>query len=88
MIRIHSIAMRLPGRYVITLPPPAGHKDLPRHARELGFDRKSISAGERGFWTSNGRYVTRGEAALIAEQAGQRVRTTGAPEFLFAEDVW
>jgi hypothetical protein len=87
-MRILCAALRLAGRYVVTLPVPARHRTLVEHARELGFSRADLQRCERGFWTDAGTYVDRRMAAAIAEAAGQRKWVTEAADRLHTEDCW
>jgi hypothetical protein len=48
--------------------------------------KMSQKADDQGFVTSEGRYVTRFEAAKIAEASKQVDKSVGG--FLFSEDLW
>jgi len=76
---------------VYSLPPPARHHDVMRMAQEkLGIDSMYIGPDGFGFVLSDGRYVRRAPAMLIAVKAGQFNRRPGGyqgPD-LYSEDVW
>lgn len=89
------------GRYVVvaaaildsdknvwSLPAPARHSDVHRHAREHDVALPSTDDNQ-GFLLSNGRFCRRRPALLFAEAAKQLIREPTSPRFgLFSEDVW
>lgn len=60
------------------------HADCFQKAHYLKI-KMSPKAEDQGFMTSEGRYVTRSEAAKIAMEAGQIHKET---QLLFSEDLW
>ena len=60
------------------------HADCFHKAHHLKV-KMSQKAEDQGFVTDNGRYVQRGEAAVIAVKAGQKERLE---RLLFSEDLW
>lgn len=73
----------------ISLPPPARHGQV-LHAIVVTLDLPSPPICNQGFLTSEGRYVGRVEAKLIARHAGQIIRESAGPGHpeLFSEDLW
>ena len=67
-----------------------------RHGDEIFFNVADKIYGEdadynhwhQGFTTSEGRFVDREEAWLIAKAANQIRRVTGSPGTLFSEDLY
>lgn len=68
---IVGAAIRI-GREVISLPRPARHADVYKHAL-VGTPADEVYGPEsvEGFLTSAGRFVDRAEAAKVARKAGQ-----------------
>jgi hypothetical protein len=70
----------------ISLPQPA------RHAQVIAcaYEYLDIEPGRetQGFITSEGRFVNRIEARVIAFRANQNPRRTGSDCELFSEDLW
>ena len=84
--RIVSAAVRI-GPTAVTFPPPARHGDIMKAIHDI--NRKLlIKPSDQGFLTSTGRYVTRGEAQLIAVAAGQVSDEPALRGELFSEDLW
>lgn len=82
--RIVSAAVLYNG-LVMSRRPPARHNNIlrclsPRQAKAIGPD-------QQGFLTSEGRFVGRRAALIIARDAGQLIRPPFTEE-LFSEDVW
>lgn len=69
---------------------PARHHDV-MHAMVADFDLDPGRSAEQGFLTSDGAFVRRKPAAVIAERAGQlgviRPKTNPVDQ-LFSEDLW
>jgi len=84
-MRIVAAALRK-GMLIVSAPPPARHGDLMRSLYAIN-KRISILPSEQGFLTSEGRFVTRPEAFLIAEAAGQLLGEPPRGD-LYSEDVW
>ena len=75
--RIVAVAHRLPSGRIRSLPRPNRHCHLP-----------VATLAVPGFLTSTGRFVTREQARIVAEQAGQLVVGCMVSKWLFSEDVW
>ena len=87
-LSIIAAAIRVEGRGVMALSPPARHHDLIQQADALGLNG-CVSGDDQGFMASDGRYVTRREAWMIADAASQINRQGGGPDgVLFSEDLW
>lgn len=79
----------------VSLPPPARHHHLIRHASTLNANVR-VTQEMQGFVTSTGRFVDRHEAMLIARAQGQLIPRAGghmqgevsSGDTLFSEDVW
>lgn len=83
---IVAVAVMLDGE-VWQLPRPARHHHV-LMALDNVLPGRAIEAHEQGFMTNTGRYVTRQEAARIAEYSGQIAGKLHAPPNLFSEDLW
>lgn len=88
--KIVAVAIFYEGE-VYTLPAPARHYDVLRFMSD-DFGIAEPGRGEQGFLTSEGDFVRRKPALMIAERAGQMKRKQGpgtyqGPE-LFSEDLW
>lgn len=68
---------------VYSLPAPKRHAHVIWHMADLGI--KTPITGKQGFVTSEGGFVGREEAAMIALHAGQ---IDGHRRELFSEDLW
>jgi hypothetical protein len=86
--RITAAAISFPSGTVISVEPPLRHHDCFRAARERGILFGEMHDGEQGFVTSDGRFVDRKQALVIAQAAGQIRRKTPPDYLLFSEDVW
>lgn len=73
-------------RRVWSLPPPARHHHIMDYMIERGV-QPPINR-EQGFVLSNGEFVDRTEARLVAASAGQLLSTASKGSLLFSEDVW
>lgn len=84
--------------FVVAEDAPKRHHDVIAKARDLGLSVAAIAQAEQGFWTSEGRFVSRRVAMSIAQDAGQLrreevrggltlERVYAGPE-LYSEDVW
>ncbi len=85
---IERAAIRYQGT-VYSVPRPGRHHNVAHMMNEQGMD--TITMLDQGFVTSEGRFVDRKEAAVIAAAAGQlgivRAKTNPVNQ-LFSEDVW
>jgi hypothetical protein len=74
---------------IFTIPAPARHHDIVHRMHLLGIVQDYTL--EQGFLTDTGRFVRRKPAMIIAEKAGQLIRSKEGgyqgPE-LFSEDLW
>lgn len=78
------------GGVIYSLPRPARHHDVMQRIPKLGPNVQpevDLQPANQGFITSSGRYVDRGEAAVLAIQAGQIERPRWG-EMLYSEEVW
>lgn len=73
----------VPGQFICSMPRPARHGDIVQRMPKEWW-------GTQGFLTSTGRFVSRKEAWVIAEAAGQILRctSTSGPGTLYSEDLW
>lgn len=79
-------AIRDPDGTVYHLPQPARHHNVIRQMHDLGMhDPKK---GEQGFITSEGLFVNRKEAKLIAVAADQLLERASKQDELYSECVW
>ena len=84
--RIAGVAIRLDKRLSLTMPAPARHGDLMAEMHRCGLGE--FVHNDQGFVTSNGAYVDRPLARMIALAAGQLKPDARDHEELFSEDVW
>lgn len=69
-----------------SLPRPARHHDvLQAMPRDVAIESH---IDDQGFVTSEGRFVSRSEAAQIARARGQLIREPTPADMLTSEDVW
>lgn len=83
---IVAAAMRYKG-VIASLPRPARHNNI---IHEIGSRIPPIEwpvSGETGFLTSDGEFVGRQDAMLIAKRAGQIAEEHEDPN-LYSEDLW
>jgi hypothetical protein len=66
----------------VSAPPPARHANL-----LAAIPGERVPPAGQGFLTSEGTFVDRVRAAIIAQRAGQ-VTTLIAPPNLYSEDLW
>lgn len=85
--RIVAAAIRFDG-VTHTMPPPARHHTIMHALDEDYWDRRGLGMEEQGFITSDGRYVDRKEAKLIAVAADQLLPGHSRLDELFSECVW
>jgi hypothetical protein len=72
---------------VYSVPQPGRHHDVIQLMTRSGC--KTPIAGDQGFLTSEGKFVSRSEAKEIAEAANQLLpRADCRGGHLFSEDVW
>ena len=70
-----------------SLPAPARHNDVIGKRASEGYPWPI--RGTQGFVLDDGTFVMRRAALVVAERAGQLIRTPTAPAHgLFSEDVW
>lgn len=71
---------------VFSVPPPGRHHDVIALMASQG--RPCPCIRQQGFVLSDGRYVNRKAAKLVAEKAGQLLERASNLDILFSEDVW
>lgn len=84
-VRIAGVAIRV-GDMFMGRRAPARHHHLLHEMYRLGME--DYGAEAQGFYTSDGRFVTREEAVPIAQAAGQIGEKHGSARILFSEDMW
>ena len=72
---------------IYTMPPPKRHADV-IHAMSRTGGLKRVTQVMQGFRLSDGTFVTREEAMVVARVAKQLIREPHVEEKLFSEDVW
>ena len=85
-VTIVAAAIKTPDGEVFTVPAPARHHHIIGKIREARGTYPTAS--EQGFLNSNGRFVRRAAAAMVAARAGQLKRGLTAPPRLYSEDLW
>lgn len=75
---------------VLSLPAPARHHHVIRvGVLIMGYPRAWCGkSGAQGFYTKDGRYLTRKEAMVVARKNGQLLHPDDTTKELFSEDVW
>jgi len=86
METIQEAACIAPDGSVWHLPRPCRHHHI-LWTMARAFDGHMVMPDDQGFWTSEGRYVQREEAARIAVLAGQIEKPNWPPD-LYSEDLW
>lgn len=71
---------------IVSLQPPARHGDVMRQMSDYFF--RPILPHDQGFLTSEGRFVSRRDAAEIAARAGQLAGELIPDAELCSEDLW
>lgn len=73
-----------------TLAPPKRHHDIIAfiNNKTEGDNPILIAQGMQGFIDHNCNFLTREEAAIVAEKGGQIKSKLIAPPKLFSEDLW
>lgn len=71
---------------VFSVPPPGRHHDV--IALMASQDRPCPCIRQQGFVLSDGRYVDRKEAKVVAIAAGQLLERASNLDILFSECVW
>jgi hypothetical protein len=71
---------------IYTMPPPARHHDIVHAMAKNGLAQRG--SDEQGFLLNDGHFCMRKAARIVAEDAGQLIRTPEHKELLFSEDVW
>lgn len=95
-VRVVAAAVRIFSGRVYSVDPPKRHHDALRFAAEDSgeerWERARQQGVEQGFMLSNGHFVDRHKAYVVAVTAGQllpRAPTAGHWKHgLFSEDVW
>jgi hypothetical protein len=85
--RIEEAAIRV-GDKVFSVPRPGRHHDVFRVYREAHPGSPLRVLCDKGFVTTAGRFLSRAEAAVLADEAGQlraKLHVTGQ---LTSEDLW
>lgn len=86
--RIVAAAIRTHG-ITCSMPAPARHHHVIHAMYYAGWGDESRSEHEQGFLDSAGVFLTREEAYVVAEAAGQIIaRGPHRVGMLFSEDVW
>lgn len=75
---------------VFNLPPPNRHHDIIRLIVNAGLAEYVDAHGDdQGFLDSDGKYLTRGEAYVVAKEAGQlRADRPNWNDELYSENLW
>lgn len=85
-LRIECTAILNTDGKVFTIPRPGRHHDVIRLMVQAGCP-KPIT-GTQGFLASDGKFVEREPAKVIAQQAGQLLPRASNSTELFSEDMW
>lgn len=87
MIEVDKAAIRILGGEIFFVERPGRHHDVIRIIRETGYNG---SVSQQGFLLSDGRFVNRKDALLVAISAGQveYSKCHSAGIGLFSEDIW
>ncbi len=85
--KIEKAAILFQGR-VYSVFPPGRHHDVVKAIIEQNPSVTRVMPNVQGFVTSNGRFVQRDEACVIATKADQIKVKTNPAHLLFSEDVW
>lgn len=72
---------------IVSSPPPGRHHTIVHGLIALA-DHQTCPDDEPGFLTSEGAFVNRREACVIARAAGQIKKSHGDPFTLYSEDMW
>ena len=89
MVTIEAAAIIVDGEQkLFSLPRPARHTDILDHMGELGYDVFKIPAQSYGFLTSEGKFVGRKLALMIAYRAHQLKPNGHNGEELSSDNVW
>jgi hypothetical protein len=84
-IQMVAIKSKVDGK-IHALPKPARHPNVIKMMVQLGYPTPIL--GEQGFITSDGVFVNRLEAKVIAKAANQLLPRASKLDQLFSEDVW
>ena len=79
------------GQLVCVVERPGRHGDVFVGLRDAEVPKLIGGRGEQGFIDSDGRFLSRGEALSIAQDAQQMKANRGSrhnPDQLYSEDVW
>jgi hypothetical protein len=85
MITIKAAAILTKAGKVYTSPAPKRHFDIIIAMTKKGYPTTKV---QRGFLTSEGKYVNRRQARVIAENANQLLPNNFGLKELYTEDVW
>jgi hypothetical protein len=86
MEQIVGVAIRY-GDLIIPLPSPKRHADVLNHMiRDLEITEAIDPIEDGGFYTTSGKYLRRGRAAMMAQMTGQCKEPKG--KYLTSEDLW
>ena len=85
-LTVETAAIRTADAKVHTLPRPARHCDIIWHCLANGYAKPL--RWEQGFVLSDGSFVNRHTAKLVAYNANQLKPTASKCEGLFSEDIW
>lgn len=83
--RITGVALLREDGAMWSLPAPSRHFHL---FALIAFQGTEAEPCEQGFSTSQGRFVDRKEAIVLAREAGQPIRKRDNPTQLYSEDLW
>jgi hypothetical protein len=72
---------------VYSMEKPARHHTV-IHAMATKLGLSQVSTHEQGFLTSDGFFLRRKSACIVAEKANQIIRKTNPMDTLFSEDLW
>ena len=86
-VTIMGVAMRMGKGVMLALGPPYRHHDLFRFGRKAGHGDDTLDSVQ-GFLTSQGVFLGREEALVVAQAAGQLVQKTHPLDKLYSEDLW
>ena len=83
-MKIATAAVKLSNGLIVSLPRPARHHDIIN-----ALARINVICLEQGFLTDEGRFVTRSEGWVIAQDAGQIVYECGGVSGeLYSDNLW
>lgn len=86
-VQVEAAAIKDRHGKVWTLPRPSRHPDIYRCMSEKNL-AWSVRESDKGFLLSNGEFVSRTVAKVIAGLQGQLLPSAGKFPELFTEDLW